>query len=89
MDVNNEMNNSENFNEIQSVRRKPSQFLKIYPHGYDEKLDTGEFGRKAHSSPSKSGGFFNEEEELRVVSLKKTFKHFFLQHIFFPPTFRH
>lgn len=68
MDKNNEMNNRENFNDTKSIGND-KKFLKIYSGGYDESLDTGEFGRKAHSSPSKSGGFFNEGEENSEVSI--------------------
>ena len=62
MDKNNEMNNRENLNDTKPIGND-KKFLKIYSGGYDESLDTSEFGRKAHSSPSKSGGFFNEGEE--------------------------
>lgn len=68
MDKNNEMNKREIFNDTKSIGND-KKFLKIYSGGYDESLDTGEFGRKAHSSPSKSGGFFNEGEEKLEVSI--------------------
>lgn len=67
MDKNNEMNIRESINDTKSIGND-KKFLKIYSGGYDESLDTSEFGRKAHSSPSKSGGFFNEGEDNSEVS---------------------
>lgn len=67
MDGNNEMNKREKFIEIEPIG-KNKNFLRIHSDGYDETLDTGEFGRKSHSSPSKSSGFFNEEEGKSEVS---------------------
>ena len=67
-------NNRENFNEINLIgnnnnnNSKKNNHLRIHPDGYDETLDTSEFGLKAHSSPSKSGGFFNEDEKISEVS---------------------